>query len=224
MPTFGPPSTNMFGNPLTVVQRCARGLPSQCSERLRPSRPWIRLIPGKSVTWKPVPRMIASTSRSVPLEPTTVLPRTSARPSACSSTLGSLERRVEVVGDQHPLAAERVVGGELAPQLRVGDLPPQVRLGAALEQLHQPRALDEAEHERLAAPVLERRGRAAGGRGSGAAAGARAGRSGGRVRGAIQAGVRWKRWSSPTSGWICGTNWIAEAPVPITATRLPRRS
>ncbi len=40
----------------------------------------------------------------------------------------------------------------------------------------------------------------------------------------IHGGVRWKRWSSPTSGWICGTNWIDEAPVPMTATRSPSRS
>jgi hypothetical protein len=36
--------------------------------------------------------------------------------------------------------------------------------------------------------------------------------------------VRWKTWSLPTLGWISGTNWIAEAPVPITATRSPVRS
>src|SRR4051794_8029566 len=40
----------------------------------------------------------------------------------------------------------------------------------------------------------------------------------------IQAGVRWKRWSCSTSGWMCGTTWIDDAPVPITATRFPRRS
>jgi hypothetical protein len=40
----------------------------------------------------------------------------------------------------------------------------------------------------------------------------------------IHGGVRWKSRSSPTCGWILGTTWIAEAPVPITATRLPRRS
>ena len=78
-----------LGKPLTVVQRCARGLPSQSSVRLRPSRPWMIAAPGNPVTSKPVPRMIASTSRSVPSEPTTVLPRTSASPSVSSSTFGS---------------------------------------------------------------------------------------------------------------------------------------
>ena len=37
-------------------------------------------------------------------------------------------------------------------------------------------------------------------------------------------GVRWKTCSRATSGWIAGTIWIADAPVPITATRSPRRS
>jgi hypothetical protein len=36
--------------------------------------------------------------------------------------------------------------------------------------------------------------------------------------------VRWNTCSLPTLGWISGTNWIAEAPVPITATRSPVRS
>ncbi len=40
----------------------------------------------------------------------------------------------------------------------------------------------------------------------------------------IHGAVRWKRWSWSTSGAICGTNWIALAPVPITATRLPAKS
>ena len=42
--------------------------------------------------------------------------------------------------------------------------------------------------------------------------------------GTIQGAVRWKTWSLPTFGWILGTNWIADAPVPITATRSPSRS
>ncbi len=43
-------------------------------------------------------------------------------------------------------------------------------------------------------------------------------------RGRTQAGVRWKTVSLPTSGWIDGMIWAAEAPVPTTATRLPARS
>jgi hypothetical protein len=39
--------------------------------------------------------------------------------------------------------------------------------------------------------------------------------------GTTQGGVRWKTCSCSTSGWIIGTYWIAEAPVPIEATRLP---
>src|SRR5689334_3856156 len=43
-------------------------------------------------------------------------------------------------------------------------------------------------------------------------------------RGSTQGAVRWNRLSEPTVGAICGTNWIAEAPVPMTATRAPVRS
>ena len=40
----------------------------------------------------------------------------------------------------------------------------------------------------------------------------------------IHGAVRWKTCICSTSGAIAGTNWIAEAPVPITATRLPLTS
>jgi hypothetical protein len=43
-------------------------------------------------------------------------------------------------------------------------------------------------------------------------------------RGRIHGGVRWKTWSWETFGWISGTNWIAEAPVPTTATLRPSSS
>ncbi len=42
--------------------------------------------------------------------------------------------------------------------------------------------------------------------------------------GITHGGVRWKRSRCSTTGWICGTTWIAEAPVPTTATRRPVRS
>ncbi len=35
---------------------------------------------------------------------------------------------------------------------------------------------------------------------------------------------RWKTVTWPASGWMPGTNWMALAPVPSTAIRLPRRS
>ena len=42
--------------------------------------------------------------------------------------------------------------------------------------------------------------------------------------GTTHGGVRWKTCSCSTSGWIVGTIWIADAPVPSTATFLPARS
>ncbi len=44
------------------------------------------------------------------------------------------------------------------------------------------------------------------------------------VRGMTHGGVRWKRVRRSTSGAMAGTIWMAEAPVPIMATRWPRRS
>ena len=44
------------------------------------------------------------------------------------------------------------------------------------------------------------------------------------MRGMIHGGVRCTTVSFATSGWMDGTIWMAEAPVPIMATRLPRRS
>ena len=36
--------------------------------------------------------------------------------------------------------------------------------------------------------------------------------------------VRWKTCSCSTWGWMAGTYWMADAPVPIEATRLLSRS
>ena len=43
-------------------------------------------------------------------------------------------------------------------------------------------------------------------------------------RGWIHGGVRWNTVRCAACSAISGTNWIADAPVPITATRLPARS
>ena len=37
--------------------------------------------------------------------------------------------------------------------------------------------------------------------------------------GTTHGGVRWKTVSSLTSGWMRGMSWMADAPVPTTATR-----
>ncbi|MFD0536568.1 hypothetical protein ACFQY7_25425 [Actinomadura luteofluorescens] len=42
--------------------------------------------------------------------------------------------------------------------------------------------------------------------------------------GRIHGGVRWNTVRCLTFAAIRGTNWIADAPVPITVTRLPSRS
>jgi hypothetical protein len=78
----------MFGKPATAVPRWARGLPCQTSASRRPSRPRTRSAMGKSVTRKPVPKMIVSTSRFSPAVVTIDRSRTSAMPSVTRSTFG----------------------------------------------------------------------------------------------------------------------------------------
>ena len=67
--------------------------------------------------------------------------------------VGLAERRQVVVGDQDPLAADAVVGGQLGPQHRIGDRPGQVPAGQAFGGPHQVRGRDEAGHHLLPAPV-----------------------------------------------------------------------
>ena len=85
-PVLGPTRKKRFGKPATVVPRCACGLPSQASASERPSRPRTRSAAGMSVTWKPVPKMIVSTSRSVPSAVTIERGRTSRMASVTTST------------------------------------------------------------------------------------------------------------------------------------------
>ena len=174
-----------------------------------------------SVTLKPVPKMIASTSRSVAVAGDDRVLAHLGDAVGDELDVVAPERRIPLVRGQDPLAADRVAGLDLAPQLGVGDLAVHVLAGDPLDDLHQPRLLDEAEHEQLATRSRCRRGRAAAAAGSGGT-GARSQREIGRsVWGMIHGAVRWKTCICSTSGAIAGTNWIAEAPVPITATRLP---
>ena len=89
-PVLGPTRKKRLGKPAMVVPRWACMLPSQVSARVRPSRPRTTSAAGGSVTWKPVPKMIVSTSRSVPSAVTIACGRTSAMPSVTSSTFGCM--------------------------------------------------------------------------------------------------------------------------------------
>jgi hypothetical protein len=128
------------------------------------------------------------------------------------------QRRVEVVGDQHPLAPERVVGGELAAQVGVGDLPGEVLPRAAFGEPEQPRVERQPEHVRLTDPVVDRAGEALGDRPPAEQPPFEPGQLpvGARHdprRGALEDG------EVAASRWTWGTNWIADAPVPTMATR-----
>ncbi len=134
------------------------------------------------------------------------------------------EGRVVGVRHRDPLAAERVGGGELRPQLGIVDLAAEMVAGDLLEDPGDPPVDDRSQHGRLLEqrrsarePLAERP--AAAGRGA-----ARARSPARSASGITQTGVRWNRCSERTRGWISGTICTAEAPVPITATRSPSRS
>lgn len=87
-PVLGPMIVIQLGKPAALAPRSACMPSFQASVSVMPSAPTTRSAIGMSVTWKPVPKMIASTSASVPSDATTVEPRTSLRPEATTSTLG----------------------------------------------------------------------------------------------------------------------------------------
>jgi len=89
-PVFGPVSTNRFGKPAIVVPRnavCAAPA-DQRRARLTPSESKIRCATGKSVTWKPVPKMSVSASWAVPSLVSTDFSLISLMPSVTRQTFG----------------------------------------------------------------------------------------------------------------------------------------
>ena len=90
-----------------------------------------------------------------------------------------------------------------------------------LEQLHALRLLDEPEHHQLARGVDAAAQRALQRPGTRGRRAARAREIGRALCGITHGGVRWSTYSCSTSGAIAGTYWIADAPVPTLATRLP---
>ncbi len=87
-PVLGPMIVIQFGNPAAEAPRSARMPFFQDSASVMPSAPTTRSAMGMSVTWKPVPKTIASASASVPSAATSVDPRISLSPLATTSTLG----------------------------------------------------------------------------------------------------------------------------------------
>jgi len=143
---FGPSRMNRFGKPGTVQPRCARGLPSQTSASVRPSRPRTIWPTGMSTTWKPVPKTIASTLALGPVRGHHRALADLGHRAGDELDVVARERRVPVVGRQDALATEPVVGRRLRHQLR-RQAARHVAARDALEQPHRGRALDEAEHE-----------------------------------------------------------------------------
>ena len=213
-----------WGSRRSSVPRYARGLPCQASPSVRPPRPRTRAKAGLSWTLKPVPRMIVSISRSA-----AVGGHDRARAHLADRVGHDLgvrrgERGVVAVRHRDPLAAERVVRRELAPQLRVGDLAARWRRPIASNLEDRRRFDDRAEHRGLVREVeagaqQPLRGRHALEEPALEPVTRRSG------SGRTQDGVRWKRWRLPTCGWIVGARTGSRRrPVPITATRSPLRS
>ena len=174
--------------------RWACMLPSQSSASVRAvaRRGDARAI-GESVTWKPVPKMIVSTSRSVPSARDDRVRRAPrAMPSVTTSTLGCVERRVVVVGDQDALAADRVVGRDLARAAPGrGPACAMCRRASRCEALEQPRLGRRSRARSPRAPSRCPRARPLGGRE--AAVDRCSARVIGRSRrGMTHGGVRWK--------------------------------
>ena len=176
---------------------------------------------GCSVVWKPVATTMASTSRTVPSWVTIPVGVISAMPSVTRSTWSCGERGVVVVRDQDALAADLVVGRDRRAQLRVGDAALRCSAGRASSPGRPAWGSPRSRARSTRDPSRCRCGRPSGrtarsgsrasrspGRGGPCAASPR-GRCAGRRRGGRPA------WRSP------GRSGSTEAPVPITATRLP---
>ena len=167
--------------------------------------------------------MIVSTSRSLPSAVTIERSRTSAIAVRHELGVRLCQRRVPVVAEEDPLAADREPRPQALAQRRVGHLALEMPRARRLGEPHQAR-VHEREHEALRREVdAPRAQRLRARRASGTAASRRAliARP---PRGITHGAVRWKTWMRPASGWISGTNWIADAPVPMTAIRSPLRS
>ncbi len=85
-PVFGPMIVIQLGNPAAVAPRSDFMPPRHTSASVLPSVPTTRSAIGMSVTWKPVPKMIASTSAVLPSAATSVEPSILASPEATTST------------------------------------------------------------------------------------------------------------------------------------------
>ena len=89
VPMLGPSMMKKLGKPTTVVPMYPRGLPLHASARRRPPTPQMRSAMGGSVTWKPVPKTIASSSEAtLPSAPTTARGRISAAAVAWTCVVG----------------------------------------------------------------------------------------------------------------------------------------
>ncbi len=138
----------------------------------------------------------------------------------------SLQRRIVVIGDEDAAGSDRVIRNQGRLQLRVSDDAPHVLFGQALEEPAQPGAC--AKNQRVAQfetspdpPPVELRQPWVAREAVDLPATVRPVG----IRGSTQLTLRWNNGQVvPCLPGDCGTNWMALAAMPITATRFPRRS
>ena len=137
---------------------CLAGCPFQTSVRLLPSRPWTIFgarHPGDVEAGAEDDRVDLALG-AVGADDGVAAHLGEALGEQLDVGLG--DRRVEVVGDQGALAAERVVGRELAAQLRIRDLAGDVALADARGARISRGSLMNAEREQPRAPSRCSRG------------------------------------------------------------------
>ena len=190
---------------------------------VRPPTPAISIGATNPCVAKPVASTITSYGRSTPSASRMPGGVTAATRSAISSTLGLRQRRIPLVGEHDPLAADLVGRRDLAAQLGIAIALSIWRWAIAGTAGISQRCL-VIPARRAPGRRRSRRGRAAAAPGSARTAAC--------ARVAVlevhlrqrPAGRALVDVDLLDDGWIAGTTWIALQPVPTTATRLPARS
>ena len=147
---FGPTSRNRFGNPATVMPRCA-AFPSRFHSSFRVGAVAAGDPHPGQAAGHPEPRgehqRVARVLGAVRGDH--AAGRDPADPLGHQVDVVPREGGVVVAGEQHPLAADLIVRRQSRPQPGIGHLLVQVPSGMHLERLHQLRAEREPEPAQL---------------------------------------------------------------------------
>ena len=182
---LGPYMTNIDGKPGTVRPRWAWAPSRQASASALPPAPRTAIGAMNSVGRKPVLQMMQSNSRSRPSAVRIPVGGQLGDRVGDQLDVGPRQRGQVVRAEQHPLAAEGVVGPDLGPQLGVGELAAHeqrrarepIRAQRAGMADHQGQRLAVVEHPAPAQPLDRRAGARSASAGAAGSGGSRAGAS-----------------------------------------------